>query len=1290
MSLAGTFLPKPTSWQAFEHSIWILAKPFIGDPNTQKNGRSGQKQNGVDVFGRRPNGNYVGFQCKDYYEKPIKEKELRSEVNKAKSFKPKLSEYIVATAAPRDKSIQEVARTITEELINTPHKMQVVVWGWEDVLDNAFNNSEIWDYLCPTYNPYVSKLSVEHQDINSNLQDIKSLLSHLPSLNNSSVASKDLNHQDDDENTKLHGLITACQTLINEGYVAAAVAQLTKLKTDEWPKASPSEKYRMLVAIASAELKKADFLKAGTILLEAFNECPDHKNARKNKCMGLLLLNRHADAAEYSRELLGIDSKNDYAAGTLIQALIEDKTCDDPLVSIDPDLYDKEDVLIARIHFLRCRENFEWIKLAKESALKSPDSAYLKKFSAEAVLQELINCHRDLLAGAILPQDFNQDEINKALDFIVNEANDALKKEYTLLPSVATNASMALRFNNQDAKAKDILDKAIEQNPKDVDIRLQRGLIAYVENDFEKVVSVLPSDQNNPECIGLITDALFCLGKYDDAIQMSKMANDAFPSHVKLSLLSTLIHIYLKTGKTDLAINTIKEKLISSPDNISLLNLLSFAYRISNDNANATKVFDRVIGLVTDETSLMTRLQLSHEAAKFDREDVIVTLLLDRVALDKDSDALQMLLSAAINSGQLATANRLLQTVSKTLGDVPWVRKVLAICAMNSGEILAEQKVISYLECNPDDVQMILALLSIWQHAGNIDRIKDYLSKLDFEKLQGPPDSLVKVAAIYGQYVDLLKGVDYGYSVMMNNWDNHKVHLSYQGLIVVSENFGLKLPSNREITENTAFEISGSNGTNQYRIERDTYKFFSEERLAINNDLAISLLGKKEGDVVDSQDKIGSTSIKVNWVKNKYIDIFHRSLNQFNERFPRANGLMKLMIDPNAADPFVEMKEIVKSTAERDKNILAEYQSKSFPLAFIASFIGKDPLEAWGGLPSVDIPFQVCRGTAEEREAAFDVIDKHKGKGCVLDAITLSLVRRLKLEKAVSAVCGPLYTAQSVIDLFSERSIKANYDIGKTQGFIGWKDGNIYLEEYSIEVVQKIAEERVKEIEWIRNTIISAAVIPKRDFSKDIKFVIDNLKHEVVDPAIAAESNSFLLLSEDMGYRGWACENFEISAAWLQPVLMIAKSRGELSQDEYNEAIISLAISNHTYVSLDKDILYYQAKKDNYELSSNLLKLIHVVGGPNADIVSNCNVMTEFIRLVIINCTDRFKNIRIISAIFESMTRSRNEPLKEIVDFILCSISHRTYRYVFKHALGWLIGHSIGTPFFVEHTSKEE
>ena len=90
----------------------------------------------MDVYGTdRPNGKFVGVQGKGKnkgYGGALKEKELRDEVAKARTFTPKLDRFILVTTAPGDVVIQKVAREINES-----HKkeglFEVDVFAWDEI-----------------------------------------------------------------------------------------------------------------------------------------------------------------------------------------------------------------------------------------------------------------------------------------------------------------------------------------------------------------------------------------------------------------------------------------------------------------------------------------------------------------------------------------------------------------------------------------------------------------------------------------------------------------------------------------------------------------------------------------------------------------------------------------------------------------------------------------------------------------------------------------------------------------------------------------------------------------------------------------------------------------------------------------------------------------------------------------------------------------------------------------------------------------------------------------------------
>lgn len=127
-------LPIPRNWQDFESICQKLWAEIWNDPNTKKNGRQGQAQNGVDVFGKPARSSlYYGVQCKDKDGRLgsiLTKGELEVEATKAKGFYPQIGSFTLATTAPRDQEIQEHYRTLTE---NRVFPFDINVWSWDDI-----------------------------------------------------------------------------------------------------------------------------------------------------------------------------------------------------------------------------------------------------------------------------------------------------------------------------------------------------------------------------------------------------------------------------------------------------------------------------------------------------------------------------------------------------------------------------------------------------------------------------------------------------------------------------------------------------------------------------------------------------------------------------------------------------------------------------------------------------------------------------------------------------------------------------------------------------------------------------------------------------------------------------------------------------------------------------------------------------------------------------------------------------------------------------------------------------
>jgi hypothetical protein len=152
-------LLKPQNWQDFE----TLCKKLWGEiwecREIKKNGRQGQAQNGVDVYGIPKGGKgYYGIQCKGkdaYNGKNLTRKEIDIEIEKAKEFTPKLEKLYFVTTADKDVKIEEYIRIVNLENISKG-LFEVHLYCWGDITELIFENSD-------TYNFYVQNLNLKEK-----------------------------------------------------------------------------------------------------------------------------------------------------------------------------------------------------------------------------------------------------------------------------------------------------------------------------------------------------------------------------------------------------------------------------------------------------------------------------------------------------------------------------------------------------------------------------------------------------------------------------------------------------------------------------------------------------------------------------------------------------------------------------------------------------------------------------------------------------------------------------------------------------------------------------------------------------------------------------------------------------------------------------------------------------------------------------------------------------------------------------------------------------------------------
>ena len=148
--------------------------PTLGWSNSElfRNGRQGQRQDGVDISGANSKEEFVGVQCKNTTQ-GISEKIVKDEIRNAESFRPKINELIVATTASRDAKLQKSIRELSEDRKGNG-LFTVNLLFWDDICNDLVEDEDKFYKHYPQLKPKENKSLIHDEKLFDELVNLLS------------------------------------------------------------------------------------------------------------------------------------------------------------------------------------------------------------------------------------------------------------------------------------------------------------------------------------------------------------------------------------------------------------------------------------------------------------------------------------------------------------------------------------------------------------------------------------------------------------------------------------------------------------------------------------------------------------------------------------------------------------------------------------------------------------------------------------------------------------------------------------------------------------------------------------------------------------------------------------------------------------------------------------------------------------------------------------------------------------------------------------------------------------
>ncbi len=1272
-TLTGMSLPPLKDWQDFQRLCRDLWRHILDDPNTQENGRQGQPQAGVDVYGRsKSTGGMTGVQCKEKDRlagSVVTIDELKGEVVKAKTFRPVLTEFTLATTGPRDGKLQQEARKITERHLKKG-LFSVHVWSWEEIEIELSNYPHLLQKHWPDLfgstvatkliaKEVSSQISEEVRDKGIGLkQELGSLLvqglSEIKQEIRVSVGSE------------LEAELAYVKRLIEENKPKTCLIFLDELIQKYGDKVSSKTKFRLLTNKASCYLAQEKIDDAGILFVQALQFNQDDEKAFVNAALGYYMLKEPEKAEPCIEQALEKNPLNLDAWTLKIQFVQDIDSLNRVWESLPKSLVDKPQINWVRGVALQRMGKLAEAEKSMSYALDNDNERRLNLVveMASVMLQNVLNEAKPVRGRKLTP------EFKARLVKVESLFTEALTRlaESDILPIkiiAATNRGTANRFLGRVDRAKRDLEQALEWGPEDFQAAKQRAIISLDEEKYEEAIDLLKplaERLNNLEAKMLLADSYRLHGKYLDAVQLLKDCETwTVTLETKSHALLLLTDSYFRLKQKASALSCIEVMKKLEP-----LSFVPFVHqarieRLSGEHDIAKGLVLTAKTMIGAEVDFFDEWSLADELYALELYEEAAAVYA-RIANPELDDVLTRgLIESLMNADQREKALEYCSRLRRIHPEVQYATEYAAAIYDAIGDLAQAIGVLQeYLTLRPNDNHARLRLSKVFWKNGNIEQVILELAKITNEENLHPND-VFHYASLLSATGDVEKAIKILYEARRRKSDDPEIEMSYIATIMWR---GDDLPILKEphvVSADCVVFLEGDDHEKYfYIIEDRADSDFLKKEINLQNPISRELLGQGIGARVElEKNPIQPRFSTITALTNKYVHVYRDALSTHSRRFPERRDFVAFTTPTNEkgeVDVEALRKQMLMALPDDSHQRIAEdfYKQGKFTIGNVARLAGREVSTTTIYLATrPDLGIRSSTGAQEEYEHGLRAMSSMKG--IVIDPTSIAIMELLKIKELVKNKYGSLFLAQSTIDEFD--MMLALRSVKDTQpGRSMHKDkGQLYIEETSVEDRKKHNEALKLLIEWLRANAVVKPVNLTLAMKKDAKKEMDDVfGAPMFDSLLLAKENGLLLYTDDGKFRDIAEKEHGVSGIWTHCVLRDSLAKGFILDSEYDDYTIALLTFNVQHVSITSSTLVAAASKASWRpdhpFPSTLYNLTGLRCGENPAII----VAGEFLYTLWTQGLAPLTRDVMIFAVLDAITtnRRRDTAIKKMELFI--------------------------------------
>lgn len=1153
--------PTPQNAADFERLCLQLLRKYWDCSTLELFGRSGEKQQGIDILDFSGVDQLKAAQCKlKETSKPLRAIEVRTEAETAALFTPKLSHFAILTTARISTQTQRVLLEINQEHRKAGlFSVELIAWDQlQDLLDAFPEVAE--EFYPPSSKILVTRVEQSQQDVSESIRDLSKALT---------ISS------DKDSRNALDREIDECKETLSRHEYQLARLLTQRLLSKHAQGLENRQRSRLLSILAAAYVGEGQTDNALPLLLQAKQLDPDDENTCKNEALSYLLAGEKDKAFELATQYRSSFPNSPGIASVWVNAAPDGTPAEELEAAINKPLQKDAELAVALARRFLLAEHFDRAKQHARTATESPKPwstawiVYGQALSMSAVLEEGTGAKDPDLGEA-------EAAFSRAIETATTENVDAAQAA-----ALIGRAQVRLLRGNTAGHKADV-ESAYRLCPNDPMVLRERAHLLNASGDVDTAIQLMRAAGTRPDMQYGLATLLQHRGREEDLREASGILKQLVctyqngPPKFFERVLTEALDVLAKTESFDEADALIEEarpKLAAADYHT----IRGRAEILKGRRDEAFMSADAALALLNSDASspASSKDYLAGLLAELGRHKEAVELWKPLVRPGDPGSGSKKLLASAYKANQYSFIAEFCGACRKAGVYDPVVLdyELTVLEKYNFPEAVAALR--DYLSQNPTDKIVRLRLSILGLRLRREELVSSHMEDLP---------SVETVQPQYGHaVVQVLKSthqgeqaVSYAYDLLRRNFSDPDAHKAMMfALAPFPEKVELKAPDVVQPGVAVAFIEDGESQVRWFVIEDIAQPEPKLNEIGPSHALFRQMEGKRVGDrFALAEGAISNRMAKISQILHKAVYRYQETLREWQVRFPEIPAIesFKVQVEdlPESKSDLSPILDTIRKHSDRVAEIQRIYREQLIPLNVVATALGKSPAETVVALAlSDDGIVRSSFGTSDERNSALEALST-----CgtiVLELSAIVTLAELGLTDFLSKIGKPIVVTQATIRVL--RELSADKSMFAADGGSVSRIGDQFAFQ---EITAQDHRQMSERILGIVKRIESSAKLT----SGMLLAALDSDRREILEKAlgihggeavVTAAQPSFLLWTDDVVLGQFAVQQFGARRIWTQLLLQWAASNGLLEPEKFFEATAKLVGWNYHFTSLNPE-----------------------------------------------------------------------------------------------------------------------